>query len=64
MPDESTIRKITRRCGPELIDALNAQLLAAAHQRGDVSLERVRADTTVVDADVKYPLTIRPIHTC
>ena len=55
VPDESTIRKITRRCGPELIDALNAQLLAAAHQRGDVSLERVRADTTVVEADVKYP---------
>ena len=24
VPDESTIRKITRRCGPELIDALNA----------------------------------------
>jgi IS5 family transposase len=55
VPDESTIRKITRRCGPELIDALNAQLLTAAHQRGDVDLEMVRADTTVVEADIKYP---------
>jgi IS5 family transposase len=55
VPDESTIRKITRRCGPELIDALNVELLAAAHQRGEVSVERVRADTTVVEADVKYP---------
>src|SRR3954451_25481801 len=55
VPDESTIRKITRRCGPELIEALNRELLDAAHQRGQVSLERVRVDTTVVEADVKYP---------
>ena len=55
MPDESTIRKITRRCGPELIEALNRELLAAADQRGDVDVERVRADTTVVEADIKYP---------
>jgi IS5 family transposase len=55
VPDESTIRKITRRCGPELIDALNSQLLDAAGQRGQVDLERVRIDTTVVEADIKYP---------
>jgi IS5 family transposase len=55
VPDESTIRKITRRCGPELVEALNRELLAAAHQRGEVNLERVRADTTVVEADIKYP---------
>jgi transposase, IS5 family len=55
VPDESTIRKITRRCGPELIEALNRELLAAAHGRGEVNLERVRADTTVVEADIKYP---------
>jgi len=55
VPDESTIRKITRRCGPELIEALNVQLLAGAHERGEVDLERVRVDTTVVEADIKYP---------
>jgi transposase, IS5 family len=55
VPDESTIRKITRRCGPELIEALNRQLLAAAGERGQVSLDRVRVDTTVVEADIKYP---------
>jgi IS5 family transposase len=55
VPDESTIRKITRRCGPELIEALNRELLAAAHGRGEVDLARVRADTTVVEADIKYP---------
>src|SRR5215218_828902 len=47
VPDESTIRKITRRCGPELIDALNRELLAAAaHQRGQLDVARVRVDTT------------------
>ena len=55
VPDESTIRKITRRCGPELVDALNVELLTAAHARGEVDLAMVRADTTVVEADIKYP---------
>jgi len=55
VPDESTIRKLTRRCGPELIEALNIELLTAANERGEVSVERVRVDTTVVEADVKYP---------
>jgi IS5 family transposase len=55
VPDESTVRKLTRRCGPELIEELNRQLLAATHQRGEVDLDRVRADTTVVEADIKYP---------
>jgi IS5 family transposase len=55
VPDESTIRKITRRCGPELVDALNGELLATAHHRGAVNVERVRVDTTVVEADIKYP---------
>lgn len=55
VPDESTIRKITRRCGPELVDALNGELLAAARQREQVDVEQVRVDTTVVEADIKYP---------
>ena len=55
VPDESTIRKLTRRCGPELIEALNRELLAAADDRGVVEVERVRVDTTVVEADIKYP---------
>jgi IS5 family transposase len=55
VPDESTIRKLTRRCGPELIESLNRELLAAADERGEVDVERVRVDTTVVEADIKYP---------
>jgi transposase, IS5 family len=55
VPDESTVRKLTRRCGPELIESLNRELLAAAEQRGQVDVTRLRADTTVVEADIKYP---------
>src|SRR3954453_3038017 len=66
VPDESTIRKITRRCGPELIESLNRELLAAAHQRGEVDVEGVRVDTTVVEADIKYPPDsgLLPAATC
>lgn len=42
VPDESTIRKLTRRCGPELVEALNRELLAAAQQRGEVEPRMVR----------------------
>ena len=55
VPNESTIRKLTRRCGPELIDALNAELLALADEHGDIDFDKVRVDTTVVEADIKYP---------
>ena len=55
VPHESTVRKITRRCGPELIDALNEALLANAYNAGLVCLDKVRVDTTVVEADIKYP---------
>ena len=55
VPDESTIRKITRRCGPELVDELNKHLLTAANETGHIDLDRVRLDSTVVEADIKYP---------
>ena len=55
VPDESTIRKLTRRLGPEVVDELNRLLLGLAAQDGHLHLERVRVDTTVVEADIKYP---------
>jgi IS5 family transposase len=54
-PHPSTLMKITTRCGPELIEQLNAQLVAAAVEAGVVEMEWLRADTTVVAADIKYP---------
>ena len=55
VPDESTIRKLTRRLGPDVVDELNGLLLGLAAEDGHLHLERVRVDTTVVEADIKYP---------
>jgi IS5 family transposase len=56
VPDESTIRKLVRRLGPDVIDEITRAVIAGA-----VSGERrfvaraVRCDSTVVEADVRYP---------
>lgn len=54
-PHPSTLMKITTRCGPELIEELNATLIAKAVDVGVVDMGWLRADTTVVPADIKYP---------
>jgi IS5 family transposase len=54
-PHPSTLMKITTRCGVDLIEELNARLLAAAVEAGVVDIEWLRADTTVVPADIKFP---------
>lgn len=54
-PHPSTLMKITTRCGVELIEQLNAALVAKAAEAGVVEMEWLRADTTVVPADIKYP---------
>jgi IS5 family transposase len=54
-PHPSTLMKITTRCGPELIEELNGELLAAAVEARLVDVGRLRADTTVVPADIRYP---------
>jgi IS5 family transposase len=47
--------KITTRCGSATVDALNEALIAKAVQARLVKTNRMRADTTVVEADVCYP---------
>ena len=55
VPHPSTLGKITARCGPEVIEALNLALLVKAAGEKVVKLDKVRADTTVVEANVAYP---------
>ena len=55
VPHPTTLMKITTRCGPDTIDELNATLLAKAAEAKVVRLDKVRADTTVIEADVAYP---------
>ena len=55
VPHPTTLMKITSRCGPGLVGGLNEALLAKAAESRLVRLERVRADTTVIEANVAYP---------
>ena len=55
VPHPTTLMKITTRCGPATISALNETLLVKAAEAKVVRLDRLRADTTVVEANVAYP---------
>src|SRR5262245_13065316 len=55
VPHPTTLMKITTRCGEQAITDLNETLLATAVQARVVKTGKVRADTTVVSANVKYP---------
>jgi transposase, IS5 family len=55
VPDESTIRKLTRRIGPETVAELTRKLIAKATRERRFRPRAVPSDSTVVEADVKYP---------
>ena len=55
VPDPSTLMKITKRCGEDVVAQLNEALLKKADASRLVKLDKVRADTTVVPANVAYP---------
>jgi IS5 family transposase len=51
----TTLVKLTRRLGEQTVTALNEALLAQAVGRKVLRTHKVRADTTVVAANVAYP---------
>ena len=55
VPHPTTLMKLTTRCGPAAVDGLNEALLAKAAEAKLLRTSRVRADTTVVPANVRYP---------
>ncbi len=55
VPHPSTLMKITTRCGDGAVDQLNEALVHKARAAHVVRLDKVRADTTVVPANVAYP---------
>ena len=55
VPDESTVRKLTRRLGPETVSELTRSLIAKATRERRFRPRAVRIDSTVVEADVRYP---------
>ena len=55
VPDESTVRKLTRRIGAETVNELTRVLIVQATRSKRFRARAVRIDSTVIEADVKYP---------
>src|SRR6201998_2877256 len=55
VPHPTTLMKLTSRCGSTAVDGLNEALLAKAAGQKLLRTSRLRADTTVVPANVAYP---------
>ena len=61
VPDESTVRKLVRRLGPEVIEEIVMVLIGSVTGQGAPARFHVRAariDSTVVESDVRYPTDI------
>jgi IS5 family transposase len=55
VPDESTVRKLTRRIGAETVAEITRALIVKATREKRFRPRAVRIDSTVIEADVKYP---------
>ncbi len=55
VPEESTVRKLTRRLGAEIVAQLSRQVIAKAVRERRFAPRAARIDSTVVEADVRYP---------
>jgi transposase, IS5 family len=55
VPDESTVRKLTRRLGAEVVHQLTRELIGKARREKRFRPRAARIDSTVVEADVRYP---------
>ncbi len=55
VPDESTVRKLTRRVGPEMVNEITRALIARACREKRFHARAARIDSTVIEADVRYP---------
>ena len=55
VPHPTTLMKLTTRCGSAAVEGLNEALLAKAAQAKLLRTSRLRADTTVVPANVVLP---------
>jgi IS5 family transposase len=55
VPHPTTLMKLTSRCGEAAVAGLNEALLTKAAAAKLIRIDKVRADTTVVEAAVSYP---------
>jgi len=55
VPDESTIRKLARRLGTEVVEEITRIVIAKAQRETRFRARAARVDSTVVEADIRYP---------
>jgi transposase, IS5 family len=55
VPEESTVRKLVRRLGPETVAELTRVVIGKARRESRFRARAVRIDATVVEADIRYP---------
>jgi IS5 family transposase len=55
VPHESTVRKLVRRLGPGVVEELTRALIGKATRERRFSVRAMRCDSTVVEADVRWP---------
>ncbi len=55
VPDESTVRMLTRRLGADTVSEMTRSLISTATREQRFRVRAVRIDSTVIAADVKYP---------
>ena len=55
VPDESTVRKLVRRLGPEVLAELTRVVIGKGQRETRFVVRAVRIDSTVVEADIRYP---------
>jgi IS5 family transposase len=58
VPHPTTLSKLTRKYGPEVVHELNRLLVQQARERKLVRCRKLRVDTTVVQAPIDYPTDI------
>ena len=55
VPDESTLRKLTRRLGAEVVAAVVREVIARSAAQTGFRARAVRVDSTVIEADIRFP---------
>jgi transposase, IS5 family len=55
VPDESTVRKLARRLGSEVVNEITRMVIETAQRETRFVGRAARIDSTVVEADIRYP---------
>jgi transposase, IS5 family len=55
VPEESTVRKLVRRLGPDVVAELTRVVIGKAQRETRFRARAVRIDATVIEADIRYP---------